>query len=57
MEKFENYSMYQRCLKCGQVLTDLEIEDNECYCDTCYEEINSWYEYPVGILYEKRAKV
>ena len=39
------YQLYHRCKNCGQVLTDLEIDDNDGYCDFCYTQNNGFVDY------------
>lgn len=48
MTDLEEYSLYIRCKRCGQILTDLEIEDNNVLCNFCFDDINTWREIPFG---------
>ena len=48
MTEIDEYEMYIRCRKCGQVLSDEEIDDNDGFCDFCYNDVNTWKEFPVG---------
>ena len=48
MTRMEEYQLYERCKKCGQILTDLEIDDNDGFCDFCFNDVNTWIEFPVG---------
>jgi hypothetical protein len=41
----ENEELYNRCKLCGQILTDIEIEDNEELCDFCYTQGRGYAEY------------
>ena len=56
MTELEEYQLYNRCRKCGQILNDYEIEDNNGLCDFCYNDVNTWKEFPVGCNLNREIK-
>jgi len=52
----EDYTLYQRCKYCGQILTDDEIWDNGGLCDYCFNEVNTWRETPFGGYNEEQIQ-
>jgi len=49
MTEIEEYSMYNRCRSCGQIISDMELEDNEGLCNYCMTQELIWKEYPFGL--------
>ena len=45
MSKYDERDLYDRCKSCGQILTDLEIDDNDGYCDFCFIQCKGYSKY------------
>lgn len=43
-----NRDIYKRCRCCGQVLNQFEIEDNGELCDYCFNDMDTWKQFPFG---------
>lgn len=56
MTEIEEYQVYARCRQCGQILIDWEINNNGGYCNFCYDDVNTWIEFPVGCNLNREIK-